>query len=132
MTLNVWHLNGWLLSSKEFLWTWYVFKGCLCLHLQVEGKYNGSMAPNNKTTLITRPQQIIKIMYPVLVTMLCKCWKPNLAELCSFCHLRCYCFKGKTMKFIVNFFSVGKIIILKCLVFVSKETCRVYVKSSFH
>ena len=41
------------------------FKGHLCLHLLVEGRYNSSIGPINKITHFTRPQQIVQILYPV-------------------------------------------------------------------
>jgi len=69
----------------------YRFKGQLCLHLLVEGRYNSSTGPINEITHFIGPQQIIHIKYPVsvpAVPVLLKLWKPSLTELCQFRQFR--------------------------------------------
>jgi len=90
------------------------FKGHLCLHLLIEGRYKSSMGLINKITHFTRPQQIIQIMYPVSVPVLLKLWNPSLTELCRFPQFRHHYFSGKNSEiYILVYISARQIAIFK-------------------
>lgn len=99
----------------------YCFKGQLCLHLLVAGRYNNSTGPINRITHFTRPQQIIHIMYPVSVPVLLTLWKASLTELCQFHQFRHHYFNRKNSDIYIFLFSARQLIIFKHLLLPPKK-----------
>jgi len=106
----------------------YCFKGQLCLHLLVEGRYNSSMRPINKITHFTKPQQIIQTMYPVSVPVLLKLVSQVSLNFADSISLDVITLAGRTVKYIyiyiyiyIFFFPARQIIIFKRLLLAPRK-----------